>query len=206
MLRSVDSKSPGDFPAGLGIPSPSYGDWPHSLNIYRALIYFRPRENMVGVNMVLAEYHQNTLKQQIANRSIITMFEFDGILLKPCLLQPCFHVAGIWSSWMLRSLSLSLYIYIYIYHNCMCICVYVYMHIYIYIYIYVYIYIYTHIQCIYVVIIIRIIIISSATIICSWIFRSSLLRAPSRIVRTCRARSSVVTTSIVSISYWYCYC
>ena len=22
------------------------------------------------------------------------MFIFDGILLKPCLLQPCFHVAG----------------------------------------------------------------------------------------------------------------
>ena len=22
------------------------------------------------------------------------MFEFDGILLKPCLLQPCFDVAG----------------------------------------------------------------------------------------------------------------
>ena len=22
------------------------------------------------------------------------MFEFDGILLKPCLLQACFHVAG----------------------------------------------------------------------------------------------------------------
>ena len=22
------------------------------------------------------------------------MFDFDGILLKPCLLQPCFHVAG----------------------------------------------------------------------------------------------------------------
>ena len=22
------------------------------------------------------------------------MFEFDGILLEPCLLQPCFHVAG----------------------------------------------------------------------------------------------------------------
>ena len=22
------------------------------------------------------------------------MCEFDGILLKPCLLQPCFHVAG----------------------------------------------------------------------------------------------------------------
>ena len=23
------------------------------------------------------------------------MFEFDGILLKPCLLQACFHIAGI---------------------------------------------------------------------------------------------------------------
>ena len=22
------------------------------------------------------------------------MFEFDDIMLKPCLLQPCFHVAG----------------------------------------------------------------------------------------------------------------
>ena len=44
--------------------------------------------------MVLAEYHQNTLKQQIANRFILTMFWFDCILLTPCLLQPCFHVAG----------------------------------------------------------------------------------------------------------------
>ena len=25
------------------------------------------------------------------------MFEFDGILLKPSLLQPCFHVAGMCS-------------------------------------------------------------------------------------------------------------
>ena len=49
---------------------------------------------MVGVNMVLAEYHQHTLKLQIIHIFIITMFEFDGILLKPCLLQPCFHVAG----------------------------------------------------------------------------------------------------------------
>ena len=31
----------------------------HNL-IYYSMI--RPRENMVGVNMVLAEYHQNTLK------------------------------------------------------------------------------------------------------------------------------------------------
>ena len=44
--------------------------------------------------MVLAEYHQSTLKWQITHIFIITMFEFDGILLKPCLLQPCFHVAG----------------------------------------------------------------------------------------------------------------
>ena len=27
---------------------------------------------------------------------MMTMFDFDGILLKPCLLQPCFHVAGIY--------------------------------------------------------------------------------------------------------------
>ena len=54
----------------------------------------RPRENTVGVNMVLAEYHQNILKQQIATIVITTMFEFDGVLLKPCLLQPCFHVTG----------------------------------------------------------------------------------------------------------------
>ena len=58
------------------------------------------------------------------------MFEFDGILLKPCLLQPCLHVAGSRKLERLRrpagaeepagggpgvSLSLSLYIYIYIY-------------------------------------------------------------------------------------------
>ena len=54
----------------------------------------RRRENMVGVNMISAEYHQNTLKWQTANICIKNMFEFDGILLKPCLLQPCFHVAG----------------------------------------------------------------------------------------------------------------
>ena len=45
--------------------------------------------------MVLAEYNQNTPKWQITHIFIITMFEFDGILLKPCLLQPCFHVAGL---------------------------------------------------------------------------------------------------------------
>ena len=54
----------------------------------------KQKKNMVGVSMVLAEYHQSTLKWQITHIFIITMFEFDGILLKPCLLQPCFHVAG----------------------------------------------------------------------------------------------------------------
>ena len=39
--------------------------------------FSRPRENMVGVNMVLAEF-------------II----FEGFMLEPCLLQSCFHVAG----------------------------------------------------------------------------------------------------------------
>ena len=44
--------------------------------------------------MMVAEYHQNTLEQQIADIYMIAMFEFYGILLKPCLLQPCFHAAG----------------------------------------------------------------------------------------------------------------
>jgi hypothetical protein len=30
----------------------------------------------------------------MANNYIITVFEFDGILLKPCLSQLCFHIAG----------------------------------------------------------------------------------------------------------------
>ena len=38
------------------------------------------------------------------------MFEFDGILLEPCLLQPCFHVAGMCAvigvPWRLGRLSL----------------------------------------------------------------------------------------------------
>ena len=41
----------------------------------------RPCENMVGVNMVLREYHQNTLKQQITNILMITMFELDCIYI-----------------------------------------------------------------------------------------------------------------------------
>ena len=69
--------------------------------------------------MVLAEYHQNTLKQHIANIFMITMFEFDCILLKPCLLQPCFHVAGtIFGHASLRGEGIRVYpvcVYIYIY-------------------------------------------------------------------------------------------
>ena len=58
---------------------------------------------------------------------MMTVFEFYGILLKPCLLQPCFHVAGVSPSkaelgfvkhrtleGFTMYLSLSLYIYIYI--------------------------------------------------------------------------------------------
>ena len=39
------------------------------------------REHMAGVNMVLAESHQNTLKQQITTICIITVFEFDVVVL-----------------------------------------------------------------------------------------------------------------------------
>ena len=71
------------------------------------------------------------------------MFEFDGILLKPCLFQPCFHVAGScgeptpsgrpsrhWRSGRApltrRLINPNIYIYIYV-------CVYIYIYIYIYI-------------------------------------------------------------------------
>ena len=54
----------------------------------------RPRQNMVGADMVSEEYHQHILKYQITHIFIITMFQFDGILLTPCLLQPFVHVAG----------------------------------------------------------------------------------------------------------------
>ena len=76
------------------------------------LLTSRRRVNMVGVNMVLAEYHQiqigpskclqNTLKNTCKIPSkhhqrvqFAICMRFDGILLKPCLLQPCLHVAGL---------------------------------------------------------------------------------------------------------------
>ena len=49
----------------------------------------RRRENMVGVNMVLAEFVK--FKRGLYNSCGIEFYE--GILLEPCLLQPCFHVA-----------------------------------------------------------------------------------------------------------------
>ena len=50
----------------------------------------RRRENMVGVNMVLAEFVK--FKRGLYKSCGIEWF--DGIMLEPCLLQPCLHVAG----------------------------------------------------------------------------------------------------------------
>ena len=50
----------------------------------------RRRENMVGVSMVLAEFV--IFKHGLYKSCGIEWFE--GITLEPCLLQPCFHVAG----------------------------------------------------------------------------------------------------------------
>ena len=46
---------------------------------------------MVGVNMVLAEFVK--FKHGLYKSCGIECFE--GIMLEPCLLQPCFHVAGL---------------------------------------------------------------------------------------------------------------
>ena len=51
----------------------------------------RLRVNMVGVNMVLAEFVK--FKHRLYKSCGIEWFE--GTVLEPCLLQPCFHVAGI---------------------------------------------------------------------------------------------------------------
>ena len=48
----------------------------------------RRRENMVGVNMVGVS---NVVHDAICECS-------EGIMLEPCLLQPCFHVAGVGSA------------------------------------------------------------------------------------------------------------
>ena len=51
----------------------------------------RRRENMVGVNMVLAEF----IKFNHGLYKPCGIECFEGIMLEPCLLQPRFHVAGI---------------------------------------------------------------------------------------------------------------
>ena len=50
----------------------------------------RRRDNMVGVNMVLAK--PSKLKHRLHQSCGIECVE--GFLLEPCLLQQCFHVAG----------------------------------------------------------------------------------------------------------------
>ena len=50
----------------------------------------RRRLNMVGVNMVLAEF----VKFKHGLYKSCGMECFEGIMLEPCLLQPCVHVAG----------------------------------------------------------------------------------------------------------------
>ena len=99
----------------------------------------RRRVNMVGVNMVLAEFVK--LKHGLYKSCDIECFE--GILLEPCLLQPCVHVAGSCCTRLFCASTsagrgrrpnlciIYMYIYIYIYY------------IYIYIY-YIYIYICIH--------------------------------------------------------------
>ena len=53
-------------------------------------IIIRRCVNMVGVNMVLAEFVK--FKHGLYKSCGIEWLE--GIMLEPCLLQPCFHVAG----------------------------------------------------------------------------------------------------------------
>ena len=61
----------------------------HSLSMQAC---FRRRENTVGVNMVLAKFgkFKDGLHKSCGTEC------FEGTMLEPCLLQPCFHVAGVW--------------------------------------------------------------------------------------------------------------
>ena len=68
------------------------------LSIYSSQLV-RRRENMVGVNMVLAE----SIKFKYGLYKSCGVECFEGIMLEPCLLQPCFHVAGIYSSQLVSS-------------------------------------------------------------------------------------------------------
>ena len=76
---------------------------------HRLRQHVRRRENMVGVNMDLAEFMK--FKHGLHNSCGIECLEI--IMLEPCLLQPCFHVAG--TSPQPRQPLRHIYIYIYIY-------------------------------------------------------------------------------------------
>ena len=54
------------------------------------IIIIRRRVNMVGVNMVLAQFVE--FKHGLHKSCGVEFFEC--FLLEPCLLQPCFHDAG----------------------------------------------------------------------------------------------------------------
>ena len=58
--------------------------WPSPCRLVRTPTTPRRRENMVGVNMVGVNmaFHDAICEC------------FEGAMLEPCLLKPCFHVAG----------------------------------------------------------------------------------------------------------------
>ena len=103
------------------------------------------RENMVGVNMVLAESVK--FKHGLCKSCGVEWFE--GIVLEPCLLKPCFHVAAIGgrrgggratsprSGSPGREVSLLLLVALF------SVCKYVYTCVYVYIYTYIHTYIHT---------------------------------------------------------------
>ena len=81
---------------------------------------FRRRENMVGANMVGVS--------NVVHDAICECFE--GIMLEPCLLQPCFHVAGPWPHTPTDKCThahVCVYIYIYTIYTCMYVYIYIYI-------------------------------------------------------------------------------
>ena len=122
---------------------------------------------------------------QIANNTYIhnNHVEFDGILLKPCLLQPCFHVAGesrfttqvrstLWHCSATAfgnpepqrhsgNAGLRQHIYIYTYTQYTYICIHIYG---------VYIYIYMYILCVYILCVYIYIYIDMYTHMCIYIY------------------------------------
>ena len=62
-----------------------------TMTIILTIMIIWRRENMVGINMVLAESVR--FKHGLYESCGVECVE--GIMLEPCLLQPCFHVAGL---------------------------------------------------------------------------------------------------------------